>query len=369
MPDRRAAVYRRHDTTADRRAPQRPAARPSITQPDVPAQVDDVIATGMAKDPDQRYATTVELADAARDAITVPIQRPTPSTLTLPATEQAPPTDGACRQSCHRQPRTPMAASPAPTKPAPPPQPPTTPLRAGGISRRTTLALIAGAIALVAGIVAATILVVYRPWERSDAAPPTVFNHAASGDCLMWPDANPDAASIVKCADDHRFEVAESIDMRTFPGAEYGPNAAPPSPARIQQITQEQCEAAARVILGTKFDPSKFSVSMLWSGDRAWRQSGERRMLCGLEQPGPNNQQHTALQGQGRRHRPVQGLADRYLLGHRLGNQPADRRSRRLRGAARHGGDRHRQPGREVPQMHCPLNRSGTGSSRIPAPR
>jgi len=30
---------------------------------------------------------------------------------------------------------------------------------------------------------------------------------------------------------------------------------------------------------------------MLWSGDRAWRQSGERRMLCGLQLPGPNNQQ------------------------------------------------------------------------------
>jgi predicted heme/steroid binding protein len=30
---------------------------------------------------------------------------------------------------------------------------------------------------------------------------------------------------------------------------------------------------------------------MLWSGDRAWRQSGERRMLCGLQLPGPDNQQ------------------------------------------------------------------------------
>ena len=44
--------------------------------------------------------------------------------------------------------------------------------------------------------------------------------------------------------------------------------------------------------LGAKFDPnSRFTVSMLWSGDKAWRQSGERRMLCGLQLPGPNNQQ------------------------------------------------------------------------------
>jgi Septum formation len=131
-----------------------------------------------------------------------------------------------------------------------------------------------------------------------DPVPPTgakgndAFNRAASGNCLMWPDRMPEAANIVDCKDEHRFEVAESIDMRTFPGSEYGPNASPPSPARIQQITQEQCEAAVRHYVGPKFDPnSKYTVSMLWSGDRAWRQSGERRMLCGLQLPGPNGEQ------------------------------------------------------------------------------
>jgi len=123
---------------------------------------------------------------------------------------------------------------------------------------------------------------------KSDAA----FNRARGGDCLMWPDITPESGSIVNCADDHRFEVAESIDMRTFPGSEYGPDAAPPSPARIQQITQEQCEASVHRYLGPKYDPnSKFAVSMLWSGDRAWRQGGNRRVLCGLELPGQNNQQ------------------------------------------------------------------------------
>ena len=85
--------------------------------------------------------------------------------------------------------------------------------------------------------------------------------------------------------------------MRTFPGSEYGPEAAPPSAARIQQISQEQCSAAVRRYLGARFDPnSRFTISMLWSGDKAWRQSGERRMLCGLQLPGPNNQQ-LAFQG------------------------------------------------------------------------
>ncbi|WIM86580.1 septum formation family protein [Candidatus Mycobacterium wuenschmannii] len=131
-----------------------------------------------------------------------------------------------------------------------------------------------------------------------DPVPPTgakgndAFNRAASGNCLMWPDRMPEAANVVDCKDEHRFEVAESIDMRTFPGSEYGPSAPPPTATRIEQISQEQCESAVRRYLGAKFDPnSKFVISMLWSGDKAWRQFGERRMLCGLQLPGAGNQQ------------------------------------------------------------------------------
>jgi Septum formation len=118
------------------------------------------------------------------------------------------------------------------------------------------------------------------------------FKHAKPGDCLNWPDRTPDAAETVDCNQDHRFEVAESVDMRTFPGSEYGPEAAPPSAARIQQISQEQCSTSVKRYLGPRFDPnSRFTVSMLWSGGKAWSQSGERRMLCGLQLPGANNQQ------------------------------------------------------------------------------
>lgn len=118
------------------------------------------------------------------------------------------------------------------------------------------------------------------------------FDQADAGKCMNWDGKNPDGATLVDCKDDHRFEVAEAVDMRTFPGSEYGPEAAPPSPARIQQITQEQCQAAVRHYLGPKFDPnSRYVVSMLWSGDKAWRQSGERRILCGLQLAGPDGQQ------------------------------------------------------------------------------
>jgi serine/threonine kinase PknH len=49
-----------------------PPPCPSISHPAVPATLDTVIAIGMAKDPDQRYTTTVELATAAHRAISAP---------------------------------------------------------------------------------------------------------------------------------------------------------------------------------------------------------------------------------------------------------------------------------------------------------
>lgn len=123
------------------------------------------------------------------------------------------------------------------------------------------------------------------------------FEHVKNGDCLNWPGPDPDGAHIVPCSEEHRFEVAEAIDMRTFPGSEYGPNAAPPTKDRIGQISQEQCTPALRSYLGSKFDPNgKFTIGLLWSGEKDWKQSGERRMLCGLQLLGPGDTQ-LAFQG------------------------------------------------------------------------
>ncbi|MEU0493956.1 serine/threonine-protein kinase PknD [Mycobacterium sp. NPDC006124] len=46
-----------------------PPPKPSTARPELPVQIDAVIAKGMAKNPDDRHETTVEFANAARNAI------------------------------------------------------------------------------------------------------------------------------------------------------------------------------------------------------------------------------------------------------------------------------------------------------------
>jgi len=67
-----------------------PPPRISNRHANVPAQLDAVIAKGMAKDPDDRYATTREMAQAARAAITAPATAPIPLPPTAAATRPNP---------------------------------------------------------------------------------------------------------------------------------------------------------------------------------------------------------------------------------------------------------------------------------------
>ena len=125
-----------------------PPPRPSTTAPTVPAAFDEVIATGMAKDPDDRYAATVALARAAQDAITTPIPRAAPTVAPPPPPEPptvpaAPPTVVGASASAPTQQRQPhevptlRAPDRAPPRaPAPSTPPPVAPPIGGHIGRR-----------------------------------------------------------------------------------------------------------------------------------------------------------------------------------------------------------------------------------------
>jgi serine/threonine-protein kinase len=141
-----------------------PPPQPSSTHPELPEDFDAVIARGMAKDPRERYATTVELANAAQDAITTPIPTPAPSppqppaptpaasTLASAATQQARPDDVPTQR---RQPSIPPAH----------PQPPRTPRRWW---RRKTVIIPAAAV-LLAVIVAVTAVTITRTQNQNSS--------------------------------------------------------------------------------------------------------------------------------------------------------------------------------------------------------
>jgi serine/threonine-protein kinase len=49
-----------------------PPPAPSALRPELPAAIDDIVARGLAKDPDERYANATELARACAEALGVP---------------------------------------------------------------------------------------------------------------------------------------------------------------------------------------------------------------------------------------------------------------------------------------------------------
>ncbi|OBA82675.1 hypothetical protein A9W99_11225 [Mycobacterium sp. 1164966.3] len=166
-----------------------PPPRPSISRPEVPAQVDDVIATGMAKDPDERYATTVELANAATEAITVPIGRPAPSPTRIPATEpvhQAEHNDALPSQPGSQQDAlriSAFASSSAPTQ-FDPTSGDTAPPKLSGApsgdlrSRRRRWIALAGGAAVIATIIVVLTMVSTNDTQRDNRPPASPTNAA-----------------------------------------------------------------------------------------------------------------------------------------------------------------------------------------------
>jgi serine/threonine protein kinase len=141
-----------------------PPPRASDRQPDVPAELDAVIAKGMAKKPDDRYSTTRELALAARHAITdtrrqTPRTAPTLRSSTQPASPWQQP---AYPSIAARQPNPPSWPPIPQSRPAeqpgawpgqhPPPQPAPRAGSKGWLVLGVVAALVVGAAVVAAGI-------------------------------------------------------------------------------------------------------------------------------------------------------------------------------------------------------------------------
>lgn len=116
--------------------------KPTAANPALPAEFDHVIARGMAKDPDQRYQTALELAADARQALTGT------ATATQPAMAVA--ASGISQQP------TQMASTALAPPPQPPAQPAASPPRQRRPRRRGVLIAALGTVVLLiaAGIIA-----------------------------------------------------------------------------------------------------------------------------------------------------------------------------------------------------------------------
>ncbi len=106
-----------------------PPPRPSATTPGLSRALDTVIAKGMAKNPDERYQTVMELAQAARNAVTAPMPLPRPPEWREPAPQPTgPPARAAAATAQQGVPQAGVFARPEPfadsSRPNPPPPAP-----------------------------------------------------------------------------------------------------------------------------------------------------------------------------------------------------------------------------------------------------
>jgi serine/threonine protein kinase len=141
--------------------------RPSEKSRTVPTALDQVIATGLAKQPADRYPTAVEMAAAARQVITGSSQ---PNAVTPPPPSPPPPSPPS-----HSTPGSPMW--PQQSWPHPPPSAPSPPKRPG----RRHGVLIGAVVFIVTLVVVVGVVAVVELTQRDKPAPAAPSAPSASG--------------------------------------------------------------------------------------------------------------------------------------------------------------------------------------------
>jgi serine/threonine protein kinase len=203
-----------------------PPPQPSAIREGLPPTFDDVIAVGLAKDPDHRYPSTVEFARAARTALTTSIPRSAPTQEPKHGTITALPHAATMRVDQYRAKQHDHISTSAPTQQRPPtPNPPLDPAPPPGPSmaaqplwRRRRLLIGAAAtavIAVIAGVglvgireLRPTALVDQRPTLPVDAST-TASSSAASSSASTSAQAQPTdyTALLIKATDIDAPEV------------------------------------------------------------------------------------------------------------------------------------------------------------------
>ncbi len=297
---------------------------PSLSErrPDVPGAVDQVLAKGMAKTPDQRYESCGDFADALREALGQAPYRPGryADVLAPPRPAGSPPAETPLVVDTGEPAGSPIAAlateagNPATGQPQPFAGSTTVPRAAGGVRRRghwyisavAVLAAGAGAIiALVAipghgghqppaptispssGIslkTAATAPAALGP-TASPSSPATTsmltIAQLQSGDCLtgtnLGLDGNqpwPALAEAVPCDQSHLAEVFFADDHFWAAGESY------PGEEAVENQVQTGCDKEFAGYVGISSSESEYHYAALAPfSDHAW-QAGSRSLDC-----------------------------------------------------------------------------------------
>ena len=150
-----------------------PPPRPSTMQPGISPQMDHVIATGMAKSPDQRYQTTKDLALAARAALTAPVSTspppPPPPAFAPPAPNWSTPAPYPSTPQPHAATHYQTLAAPPTWSPPPNIQQPQAP-KAWWQNAAVWILL---ALVSVIGIIVAVVIIIIWPDGSSSTRPTT----------------------------------------------------------------------------------------------------------------------------------------------------------------------------------------------------